>query len=157
MTERTVTHATFTIERTYDASPARVFKAFENPAAKRRWFAEGEGWEVEQFDVDFKVGGYERSRFRFRGGTPIRNDTVYQDIVPNERIIIVYSMTIGENRISASLATVEFKPAGAGTHLTFTEQGAFLDGHDNVAQREAGTRELLEALGEELKRLGANG
>ena len=59
MTERSVTHATFTIERNYDVSPARVFKAFEDPAAKRRWFAEGEegeGWVVEQFDADFKVG-----------------------------------------------------------------------------------------------------
>jgi hypothetical protein len=61
-------------------------------------------------------------------------------------------MTIGDNRISASLATMEFKPAGSGTRLVFTEQGAFLDGHDNVTQREKGTRELLEALALELKR-----
>ncbi|MGH6891354.1 MAG: SRPBCC family protein [Dongiaceae bacterium] len=152
MTERTVTHATFSIERSYDAAPARVFRAFEDPVAKRRWFAEGEGWSVEQFDVDFKIGGYERSRFRFKDGPPIRNDTIYQDIVPDQRIIIAYSMTIGEDRISASLATIEFKPAGSGTRLVFTEQGAFLDGHDKVDQREAGTRELLEALGKELKR-----
>jgi uncharacterized protein YndB with AHSA1/START domain len=152
MTKRSVTHATFTIERAYDATPARVFKAFADPAAKRRWFAEGEGWTVEQFDVDFRVGGHERSRFRFKGGPLIANDTKYEDIVPNERIIIAYTMTIGDNRISASLATMEFKPAGSGTRLVFTEQGAFLDGHDNVTQREKGTRELLEALALELKR-----
>ena len=105
MTERSVTHATFTVERTYDASPARVFNAFADPAIKRRWFAEGEGWQVEEFKVDFRVGGSERSRFRLRGGDLIRNDTVYQDIVPDQRIIIAYAMTIGENRISASLAT----------------------------------------------------
>ena len=97
----------------------------------------------------------ERSRFRFQGGVPIRNDTTYQDIVPNERIIIAYTMTIGENPISSSLATMEFKKEGKGTRLVFTEQGAFLDGHDNVAQREAGTRELLEALDKELKRQAA--
>ncbi len=152
MTERSVTHATFVIERVYEATPARVFKAFEDPAAKRRWFAEGEGWQIDGFDTDFRVGGYERSRFRFKGGVPITNDTTYQDIVPNERIIIAYSMMIGENRISSSLATMEFKKEGKGTRLVFTEQGAFLDGHDNVAQREAGTRELLEALDKELKR-----
>ena len=38
MTERSVTHATFVIDRTYDASPARVFGAFADPAAKKRWF-----------------------------------------------------------------------------------------------------------------------
>ena len=152
MTERSVTHATFSIERTYDAAPAKVFNAFADPKIKRRWFVEGEGWEVEQFDPDFKVGGYERSRFRFRGGAPIRNDTVYHDIVANERIIFAYTMTIGEDRISASLATLQFKPAGKGTHVTFTEQGAFLDGHDTVAQREGGWKELMDALGRELQR-----
>ena len=151
MTERSVTHATFNIERTYDSPPAKVFKAFADPAIKRRWFAEGEGWEIDEFVADFKVGGDERSRFRFRGDTPIRNDTTYHDIVPNERIIIGYTMTIGENRISASLATFEFKPAGNGTQLVFTEQGAFLDGLDNAGPREAGWRDLLEALGRALK------
>ncbi len=152
MSERSVTHATFAIERTYEAAPARVFKAFEDPAAKRRWFAEGEGWTIEQFDVDFRIGGYERSSFRFRGGPLIRNDTTYQDIVPGERIIIAYSMTIGENRISASLATMELKPAGSGTRLVFTEQGAFLDGLDTAGPREAGWRDLLAAVDRELKR-----
>lgn len=152
MTERSVTHATFTIERVYDASPARVFKAFADPAAKRRWFAEGEGWEIEKFETDFRIGGFERSRFRFRGGGPITNDTIFQNIVPNERIIIAYWMTIDGNPISASQATMEFRKEGAGTRLVFTEQGAYLDGFDNVGQREAGMRELLEALDKELKR-----
>ena len=154
MTERSVTHATFTIERSYPHAPARVFMAFSDTKAKRRWFAEGEGWEIEAFDADFRVGGQEKSRFRFKGGPQISNDTVYQDIVPDQRIIIAYSMAIGENRISSSLATMEFEPEGGGTKLTFTEQGAFLDGHDNVASREEGTRELLEALGRELDRKG---
>lgn len=152
MTERSVVHATFVIERSYDATPARVFMAFADPAAKRRWFVEGEGWEVEAFEVDFRVGGFERSRFRFRGGPLIRNDTVYQDIVPDQRIIIAYTMTIGENRISASLTTMQFEPSGSGTRLTFTEQGAFLDGYDDAGKRESGTRGLLDALDTELKR-----
>ncbi len=152
MTERSVHHATFSIERVYDAAPARVFKAFADPAVKRRWFVEGEGWEVEEFTVDFRVGGEERSRFRFRGGPLIRNDTVYQDIVPDRRIIVAYTMTVGENRISASLATMQFEPAGAGTRLTFTEQGAFLDGYDDAGKREEGWRGLLDQLDREFKR-----
>jgi hypothetical protein len=46
------------------------------------------------------------------------------------------------------VATVEFEfePAAEGTRLTLTEQGVFLDGHDTVAQREHGTRELIEGL-----------
>jgi uncharacterized protein YndB with AHSA1/START domain len=154
MTERSVAHATFTIERSYDAPPARVFRAFADPAIKRRWFVEGEGWQVEEFKADFRVGGAETSRFRFRGGELIRNDTVYQDIVPDQRIITAYTMTVGENRISASLATTQFEPAGAGTRLVFTEQGAFLDGYDDVGKREGGTSQLLDALAAELQRDG---
>ena len=152
MTKRSVTHATFTIERTYDVPPARVFKAHADPAAKRRWFVEGEGWEVEEYTLDFRVGGYERSRFRFRGGPLVRNDTIYQDIVPDQRIIVAYTMTVGETCISASLATMQLEPAGAGTRLIFTEQGAYLDGYDDTAGRERGSRELLDALGKELQR-----
>jgi len=38
MTERSAKHATFVIERTYAASPERVFSAFADPKAKARWF-----------------------------------------------------------------------------------------------------------------------
>lgn len=155
MTERSVTHASFTIDRVYDARPSQVFAAFADPASKRRWFAEGEGWEVESFDVDFRPGGIETSAFRFQGGPRITNDTVYQDIVENERIIFAYTMVIGDNRISASLTTIEFAAEGKGTRLTYTEHGAFLDGYDNVEQREGGCGDLLEALARELDRRAA--
>ncbi|HZZ35516.1 MAG TPA: hypothetical protein VFE03_07295, partial [Caulobacteraceae bacterium] len=57
-----------------------------------------------------------------------------------------YEMHLDEAKISVSLTTIELRPAGAGTRLVFTEQGAFLDGWDNPALRESGTRELLDAL-----------
>jgi len=150
--QSSVVHSTFSIERTYPVPPSRVFSAFANPAAKRRWFAEGEGWEVEEFTSDFRVGGREFSRFRFEGGAPIRNETVYQDIVPDRRIVFAYSMEVGAKRISVSLATVEIALSGGGTHLVYTEQGAFFDGADKPEGREAGCRELFEKLGEELRK-----
>ncbi|MET0574487.1 MAG: SRPBCC family protein [Mesorhizobium sp.] len=152
MTKRSVTHSTFRIERSYDATPEQVFFALADKASKRSWFVEGEGWQVESFEMDFRPGGVERSSFRYQGGPVVSNDTVYQDIVENQRIVFAYSMAVGENRISASLGTIELFAEGAGTKLAYTEQGAFLDGHDNVAQREAGCRELYEALAVELQR-----
>ena len=145
-----VVHSTFSIERTYPSAPARVFAAFSNQGTKRRWFVEGEGWQIDEFTLDFRVGGREISRFRFKGGGPMGNDTVYLDIVADRRIVLAYTMTIGEKRISVSLATVELTPAGTGTRLVYTEQAAFFDGADKPEMREAGCRELLEKLGEEL-------
>jgi len=47
MSERTVNHSTFVIERHYAAAPERVFAAFADPAKKRRWFAEVERFVLE--------------------------------------------------------------------------------------------------------------
>ena len=147
-----VVHSTFSIKRTYPSPPARVFAAFSNQATKRRWFVEGEGWDVDVFTMDFRVGGREISRFSFKGGLPMGNDTVYLDIVPDRRIVFAYTMTVGDRRISASLATVELMALDDGTRLVYTEQGAFFDGADQPANREAGCRELLDHLGDELRK-----
>jgi uncharacterized protein YndB with AHSA1/START domain len=70
----------------------------------------------------------------------------YWDIVENERIVSAYEMHLDKTRISVSLATMEFKPNGAGTTFVLTEQGVFLDGYDDAGERERGTRELLNQL-----------
>ena len=75
--------------------------------------------------------------------------------MPDQRIVIAYAMTVGDARISVSLGTTQFEPAGAGTRLIYTEQGAYLDGNDNLAERERGTRDLLDSLGAELERQSA--
>lgn len=147
MTERSVTHATFVLERTYDASPARVFAAWASAEAKARWFA-----CHAEYALDFRVGGREFARGGKDGGPVYTTEIRFQDIVPNERIVYTYDILCDEDRMSVSVATVELRAEGRGTRLVFTEQGAFLDGHDTPAQREAGTREGLERLAEELKR-----
>ncbi|HEY7813730.1 MAG TPA: hypothetical protein VIC62_10855 [Nakamurella sp.] len=42
ITQLSVVHSTFCIERNYPFPAARVFAAFRDPATKRRWFVEGE-------------------------------------------------------------------------------------------------------------------
>jgi uncharacterized protein YndB with AHSA1/START domain len=155
MSERSVSHATFVIERTYAASPARVFAAWSSRDAKAHWFRGPEEWGTSEHELDFRVGGKERVSGGPKGGPVHVFEARYQDIVPDQRIISSYDMHLGDRRISVSLATVEFKPTGTGTRLVYTEQGAFLDGYDDAGSREHGTRELLEQLGTSLERESA--
>jgi uncharacterized protein YndB with AHSA1/START domain len=149
--ERSVTHSTFIIERSYPATPQRVFNAFSDPAKKRRWFAEGEESKLEEYEADFRVGGSERTQFRFNDAACV-NNTVYLDIQPNSRIVFVYTMTLGDYRFSSSQATVEFFPTATGTSMIFTEQAAFFEKSDGPKIREQGWRLLLEQLAHELAR-----
>jgi len=146
MLEKPVRHHTFAIERRYQASPERTFAAFADPAKKRRWFAEGEKANVERFEADFRVGGREHTRFHFDGGGACENDTIYLDIRPHQYIVFAYTMTLNGKRFSASQATVEFLPTEKGTHLIFTEQGAYFEGADGPVIREEGWNELLNQL-----------
>jgi uncharacterized protein YndB with AHSA1/START domain len=148
--ERKITHATFKIERTFDASPKMVFHAFSDQKAKRRWFVGPPDWTQGERSMDFRVGGREVDVGGPPGGPMSSFEARYYDIVPNERIVYAYEMHLDDKRISVSVATIEFKPAGAGTRLVLTEQGAYLDGFDNPALREQGTRELVEALARSL-------
>jgi uncharacterized protein YndB with AHSA1/START domain len=152
MSERSTHHATFVIERVYNATPARVFNAWADPVAKAIWFSGPDEWVTIERASDFRVGGSERVRSGPQGGTVHAFDCRYYDIVPDARIVYSYDLHLDAKRISVSLTTVVFKPADAGTLLIFTEQGVFLDGYDDAAAREQGTRGLLDKLGAALER-----
>lgn len=144
MTERFVKHATFVVERTYAASPARVYQAWSDAISKAKWFSKPEIFE-------FRVGGREYSRGGPPEGPVFTFDAYYQEIVPEERIVYSYSLDSDDIRMSVSITTVELIPTEGGTRLVFTEQGAFFDGHDSPEIREHGTNEMLDALGKSLE------
>jgi uncharacterized protein YndB with AHSA1/START domain len=143
---RSVVHASFTITRRWDASPARVFAAFADEQQKAKWFARGEGLELVSRSFDFRVGGKENASGRWKTGMVSHFDAVYHDIVPDQRIIYSYVMHLDDRKISVSQACIEITPDGEGARLVLTEHGDFLDGYDDAGSREHGTNFLMDAL-----------
>ena len=151
MTERSVIHDTFSIERAYPTAPSRVFAAFASEEAKTAW-GETSGIETpadaEPSEFDFRVGGRERFTVTAEGSV-YRYDALYYDIVPDQRLVYCYEMYADDVRISVSVATIEFTKSDDGTELSWTEQGAYLDGIDGPQApglRKEGTTEMLTGL-----------
>ncbi len=139
-------HGSFTVERVFDASPSRVFRAFADPVAKARWFVGPAGWSEIERSMDFRAGGREIAHGRFSDGTETRFESRYHAIVDGERLVYVYDMYVGGALLSVSLATIELTRQGTGTLLRITEQGVYFDAEDANDQRREGTLHLLEQI-----------
>ena len=153
-TETSIVHNTFVMERNYPQLPDRVFAAFAQPARKRRWYAEGDH-EIQEFEMEFRVGGSERLHYRFKPGHPIAgseidNESTYQDIVTDKRIVMTAKMTLNGKPVQIALLTFEVLPSGDGTDLVLTNQGTFIDWPGGDKMVEEGWRGLLGRVGAEL-------
>lgn len=148
---RSVTHASFTITRRWNASPARVFAAFADEKHKDKWFSGDGAWTKVERSFDFREGGIETLTGKWKSGTVTRFDCVYRDIVPPEagesgRIVYSYVMFVDGKKISVSQAAIEILPDGEATRFVLTEYGDYLDGYDDNGSREHGTNALMDAL-----------
>jgi uncharacterized protein YndB with AHSA1/START domain len=151
MTDRSATHATFSLEHSYDAPPRRVFAAWADPAVKTRWFSGALNPAAPPMKLDFRVGGTEQSVSAAADGPVVTYEGLFRDIVPDERIVVANCIDVDGERISVSQFTAEFHPDGTGTRLVVTDQGAYLDGHDSGESRAVGIRAQLQALAAELQ------
>ncbi|CAM5421781.1 hypothetical protein MAUB1S_07152 [Mycolicibacterium aubagnense] len=142
----TVEHRTFVVERELAASPKHAFRFFSEPALKERWTSCHPDWAVLEEEFDFRVGGVEAKRWRTDEGQEQTFLARYLDIVPARRIIYAFEMSFAGERLSASLATVEFFAEAARTRVVFTEQIAWLGKADSLQLRIAGTGEGLNLL-----------
>ena len=147
MSEYSTVHSTFSVERTYEASPARVFAAWSDPKARLQWEAIGDNFTTTYTQNDFRVGGRDVSKFDFGKSDQYVADARYEDIVKDRRIVYAYTMSHNERRISSSLTTISLTPVAEGTHVVLTEQITILDGGDKVEYRQAGIAGQLDQLG----------
>ncbi len=153
MTDPTTIHDTFIIERRYAKPVATVFAALGDPALKRLWYAQA----AETFDMDFREGGREYTLSHLGADTPfpgtaLVSDAIYQDIVPDRRIVLAQTMSLGGRHISSALLTFELLAEDSGTTLVCTHQAAFYEGSGGPEMRKHGWNALFDRLDGELVR-----
>ena len=142
----TLSHGSFTLERTFDHPPARVWRAWSDLSVRRRWFHGGSTWTEAERTFDFRIGGQDIVTGEFSARGKSRYVSTFHDIVPEKRIIHVYDMWIGGKYLSCSLATLLFRDEGGKTRLTQTEQGTYFDVPEHNDGRRTGTAGQLEAI-----------
>lgn len=153
-TESTTIHNTFVIERNFPQPPKRVFSAFAQPALKRRWYTDGDH-EIQEFHMDFRLGGSETFRYRFKDGHPIAgsqiaNESIFQDIDGENRIVMTGRMLLNGKPILVAVTTFEFVAAEEETNLVLTHQGTYIDWPDGVKMIEMGWNALVDRLAKDL-------
>lgn len=144
-------HGSFTIERTFKAPPSKVFHAFADVKAKKKWFGGVDGvWSELIRDFDFREGGHERVEGRWHTGFVSDFRCRYHEIIKDRRIVYVYEMLLNGVRASVSIATIELEANNGGTRMTLTEQGTYLvpfdPNGDDHGSRLRGTQELMDKV-----------
>ncbi len=149
--QRTVAHETFVLERSYAAAPQRVFVAWADPEARKRWAVPSPDQAIEYLEADFRIGGRDISLCGGVGDLRFRVEARYLDIVPDRRIVFSEVVEAGDRRLSASLISVQVDTGAGGTRLTLTDQIAAFDGADMIAGSRAGLDAALDNLDRHLR------
>jgi len=114
------------IERRFAVAPEKVWRAWTDPQAIRRWFGPGGPQPVSAAELDLRVGGRFRIVFGGADGNAHEAQGVYREIVPNRRLVFTWTWprTTPERE---SLVTILLTEVGGGTEMVFRHERLFDD------------------------------
>ena len=134
------------LERFYPVAPEKVWRAWTDPQALKRWFGPGGNDPVSSVQLDLRAGGRYRIVFGGPDGAAHEVQGVYREVVPNRRLVFtwIWPRTTPERE---SLVTIEFRAVARGTELVFRhEQFADETVRDNHRQGWSESFAKLERL-----------
>jgi uncharacterized protein YndB with AHSA1/START domain len=106
------------LNRSYPVAPEKVWRAWTDPEAIKRWWGPGGNDPVSAAQLDVRVGG----RFRIVFGGPQGRDHevqgVYKEVVPNRKLVFTWTWP-NSTPERESLVTIVFRQAAGGTELEF--------------------------------------
>ena len=139
-----LTKPSLTLKRRLKARPAQVFSAWTDPEKLICWIGPSEAVAGSaRAEMDVRVGGRYRISFKTEDGEYHEVGGVYREVAPPNRLVFTWAWHSTPER--ESLVTVQLKPDGAGTLLTFRHE-QFVDqtARDNHERGWTGLFEKLE-------------
>lgn len=113
-----------TLERFYPVAPEKVWRAWTEPEAVRKWWGPGPGEPVAAAELDVRVGGRFRIVFGGPDGTAHEVQGVYKEVERNRRLVFTWTWPRSTPE-RESLVTIELRPARGGTDLLFRHERLF--------------------------------
>lgn len=122
MSDANAQDRTLVLERVFDATPDRVFRAWTEPEVLKQWFAP-EPMTTPVAELDVRPGGSSLIVMRDQAGTDYPNRSVYLEVVPNERIVATDAYVAAWQPSERPYLTLDlrFEPAPGGrTKATYS-------------------------------------
>ena len=108
------------IVRRYPVACEKVWRAWTDPQALSAWFGPGEPHSVLVAELDVRVGGRYRIRFRTQDGEQHEVGGRYEDVQPQRKLVFSWAWYTTPERVSR--VTVEMRPEADGTVLDFLHE-----------------------------------
>ena len=112
------------LQRRYPVAPEKVWRAWTDPQALKKWWGPAPGEPVAVAELDVRVGGRFRIVFGGPKGTEHEVQGTYTEVVPNRTLAFTWSWprTTPERE---SLVTIVFRQTPGGTELDFRHEQFF--------------------------------
>ena len=123
------------VRRSFKAPRALVYRAYSEPELVRRWMLGPPGWTMPVCEVDMRVGGTYRWRWRSeQDGSEFGFTGVFREVDPGKRVVHTEAFDPG--------TAAGGEPGEAIVTITFVEEGGFTTVTTNI---DFGTREVRDA------------
>ena len=124
MEQRLATKPSLALQRHYPVAPEKVWRAWTDAEAVKRWWGPGPGEPVSLAELDVRVGGRFRIVFGGPDGKMHECAGVYKEVVPNRKLVFTWCWP-NSTPERVSVVTIVFEAVGKGTELVFKHEQLF--------------------------------
>lgn len=113
------------VKRSFDAPAELVWQAYTEPALLRRWLLGMPGWSLPVCEMDVRVGGKYRWRWRYdEDGKEFGFSGVFQEVAPHSKLVHtqIYESSDLQHSMGkdSSVVSVAFVEVSGVTHVATT-------------------------------------